>query len=112
MQKPSCLLLVLFALTIPLGAQAQRHDRDEIDIGNALSSFIRAFDDLDWDKFQMSFADDLEAQRVGGVAIVTFHLDDRPGFINRRTLVLAKFAGEWKILHLHASEVSIAKPKP
>jgi ketosteroid isomerase-like protein len=158
MPKPSCLLLVLFALTIPLGAQAQRDDRDESDIGKALSSFIRAFDDLDWDKFRMCFADDatvfyprgypkradgraefektfkavfeqirgnkvappymdikprdLETQRVGGVAIVTFHLDDRPGFINRRTLVLVKFAGEWKILHLHASEVSIAKPKP
>jgi ketosteroid isomerase-like protein len=51
---------------------------------------------------------ELQMQVLGDVAIVTFHLDDRPGFINRRTLVLRKTAAGWKIAHLHASEVAIA----
>jgi ketosteroid isomerase-like protein len=53
---------------------------------------------------------DLRIQMTGDVAIVTFHLDDRPGFLNRRTVVLQKLAGEWKIIHLHASEVAIPTP--
>jgi len=48
----------------------------------------------------------LKMQIAGDVAIVTFHLDDRPGFVNRRTIVLKKFPAGWKIIHLHASEVS------
>lgn len=50
----------------------------------------------------------LTIQRFGSVAIATFHLDDRAGFINRRTIVLNKTERGWKIVHLHASEVSIA----
>jgi ketosteroid isomerase-like protein len=46
-------------------------------------------------------------QIQGETAIVTFHLDDRPGFVNRRTLVLRKVGGAWKITHLHASEVAV-----
>lgn len=51
---------------------------------------------------------ELHMQVLDNVAIVTFHLDDRPGFINRRTFVLRKTAGVWKIAHLHASEVAVA----
>jgi ketosteroid isomerase-like protein len=47
----------------------------------------------------------LQIQIWGETAVVSFHLDDRPGYINRRTLVLRKVAREWKIAHLHASEV-------
>jgi ketosteroid isomerase-like protein len=50
---------------------------------------------------------DMKIQRLGGIAIATFHLDDRPGFLNRRTIVLHKTKGGWKIIHLHASEISI-----
>ncbi len=50
----------------------------------------------------------LKIQLIGNVAIATFHLDDRPGFMNRRTIVLNKTRAGWKIVHLHASEV--AKP--
>ena len=50
---------------------------------------------------------DLKIQMFGDVAIVTFHLDDRPGFLNRRTIVLQKTPAGWKIVHLHASEVSL-----
>ena len=45
--------------------------------------------------------------RSGDTAVVTFHLDDRQGFVNRRTLILEKSPGGWKIVHLHASEVAI-----
>jgi ketosteroid isomerase-like protein len=57
---------------------------------------------------------DLRIQLFGDVAIATFHLADRPGFLNRRTLVLHKADTGWKIVHLHASEVSRpdTQPKP
>jgi ketosteroid isomerase-like protein len=48
---------------------------------------------------------DLKIQMAGNVAIVTFHLDDRLGFLNRRTIVFRKAESGWKIIHLHASEV-------
>jgi len=50
---------------------------------------------------------DLKIQLFGNVAIATFHLDDMAGFVNRRTIVLNKAKAGWKIVHLHASEVSI-----
>jgi ketosteroid isomerase-like protein len=49
----------------------------------------------------------LAVQMFGETAIATFHLDDRAGFLNRRTLVLHKTAAGWKIVHLHASEVAL-----
>jgi ketosteroid isomerase-like protein len=51
---------------------------------------------------------DLHLQLLSNVAIVTFHLDDRAGFLNRRTIVLNKTTAGWKIAHLHASELSLA----
>lgn len=53
---------------------------------------------------------DLVIQIFGEVAIATFHLDDRPGVLNRRTVVMHKEAGGWKIVHLHASEVPLSRP--
>jgi ketosteroid isomerase-like protein len=50
---------------------------------------------------------ELRVQFFGSVAIVTFHLDDRAGFLNRRTIVLNKTNKGWKIVHLHASEVAV-----
>jgi len=52
----------------------------------------------------------LQIQMLSDVAIVTFHLDDRPGFLNRRTIVFHKTGSGWKIAHLHASEVAVAVP--
>src|ERR1051326_5190929 len=40
---------------------------------------------------------DLKIQLAGEVAIATFHLEDRPGFLNRRTVVLEKRSNGWKI---------------
>jgi ketosteroid isomerase-like protein len=51
---------------------------------------------------------DLQIQRFGDLAIATFHLDDRPGVLNRRTLVLHKMKGQWTIVHLHASETALS----
>ncbi len=50
---------------------------------------------------------DLRIQVFASTAIATFHLDDRAGFLNRRTIVLSKTAAGWKIVHLHASEVAM-----
>ncbi len=47
----------------------------------------------------------VKVQVLENVAIVTFHLDDRAGSINRRTIILHRTAHGWKIVHLHASEV-------
>ena len=49
---------------------------------------------------------EMRIQFFADVAIATFHLDDRAGFLNRRTIVLNKTDKGWKIVHLHASEVS------
>ena len=51
---------------------------------------------------------EMKIQLFGNVAIATFHLDDRAGFVNRRTIVLNKGDTGWKIVHLHASEVSVS----
>jgi len=55
---------------------------------------------------------DLSIQRFADLAIATFHLDDREGFLNRRTIVLRKTDKVWKIVHLHASEVPITRAAP
>jgi ketosteroid isomerase-like protein len=48
---------------------------------------------------------DLDIQVFGDTAVATFHLYDVPNTIGRRTVVLEKRADEWKIVHLHASNV-------
>ena len=141
------LALTLFCLA------AHGKPTSDTEVRATLSSFIQAFDNLDWDAFRMAFDDnatvfyprafpqrangraeyeqtfkkvfeqirggkakppymdiqprDLKIQMFGDVAVATFHLDDRPGFLNRRTIVLKKTPAGWKIVHLHASEVSL-----
>jgi uncharacterized protein (TIGR02246 family) len=48
---------------------------------------------------------DLDIQVFRDTAVATFHLYDVPNTIGRRTVVLEKRAGEWNIVHLHASNV-------
>ncbi len=146
------LVLALSALAQPQAGHAEEEVRE------TLASFIRAFDDLDWEHFRMAFDDnatvfyprgtpqrangraefektfqtvfqqirggqtappcmdiqprEMRIQLFGDVAIVTFHLDDRAGFLNRRTIVLHETARGWKIVHLHASEVSLTRVGP
>jgi ketosteroid isomerase-like protein len=148
------LFLVFLAACSPPLAQS-RPDAADSEVRSTLTQFIRAFENLDWESFRQSFADDatvfyprafparasgraefektfrivfeqirgnqtappymhveprnLSVQMLGETAIATFHLDDRPGFLNRRTLVLHKTPAGWKIVHLHASEVAIEK---
>jgi len=51
----------------------------------------------------------MDTQIFGDVAVATFHLDDRTGFLNRRTIVLNKTVSGWKIVHLHASEIPASR---
>jgi ketosteroid isomerase-like protein len=73
-------------------------------------TFQKVFDRIRAGRTQGPYMDiqprDLRLQIAGEVAIATFHLDDRPGFLNRRTMVLQKQPSGWKIIHLHASEVA------
>lgn len=50
--------------------------------------------------------DDLLVQVVGDMALCTFQFDD-PDRIGRRTIVLVRRAGTWRILHLHASNLKV-----
>ena len=47
---------------------------------------------------------DLRITMLKDAAIVTFHLVNGKS-LSRRTLVLSKYAGIWKIIHLHPSNV-------
>ena len=148
-----CHIAMAFALLLPVVFAQSQPAPPEADVREALAHFIRAFDDLDWERFRLAFDDnatvfyprampqrangraefekcfetvfqqirdgkaappymniqpkELRIQLFEGVAIVTFHLDDRPGFLNRRTIVLNKTKKGWKIVHLHASEVAV-----
>lgn len=51
---------------------------------------------------------DLKIQMLGDMAIVTFHLED-PDSTGRRTIVLQKQGERWLIVHLHASNIPVAK---
>jgi ketosteroid isomerase-like protein len=147
----SSVLLLSLATCLPAQNPSPRAEDDGVQ--ETLTQFIRAFDNLDWNRFRAAFADDatvfyprayparaegraefektfkmvfeqikdgksappymdiqpkdLMIQRLSDVAIVTFHLDDRPGVLNRRTLVLQRTPAGWKIVHLHASEVRL-----
>jgi len=49
---------------------------------------------------------DLDVREREGVAVVSFHIAlDRA--LGRRTLVLSEHSGAWKVVHLHASNVSV-----
>jgi len=50
---------------------------------------------------------DLLIQAEGDVAVCTFHLES-PGALARRTIVLVRRGGAWKILHIHASNAVTA----
>ena len=78
-------------------------------------TFKRVFEQIRAGRSTPPFMDiqphEMEIQIFGDVAIATFHLDDKPNFVNRRTIVLRNTSGGWKIIHLHASEVQTdAKP--
>lgn len=49
---------------------------------------------------------DLMVQVAGDMALCTFHFDN-PDRLGRRTIVLARRDGTWRILHIHASNLQI-----
>jgi ketosteroid isomerase-like protein len=148
---------VLSLLVVPSVCTQAQPVREESQVRETLSRFVRAFDDLDWETFRLAFDDDatvfyprafperatgraefektfktvfeqirgnrtsapyldiqpreMKIQLFGNLAIATFHLDDKAGFVNRRTIVLNKNEHGWKIVHLHASEISVANPQ-
>jgi ketosteroid isomerase-like protein len=58
--------------------------------------------------------EDVHVQNHGETAIVTFHLTGEQG-IARRTLVMRRQKGLWRVAHMHASNMSLppaAAPKP
>ena len=46
---------------------------------------------------------ELQIQRHGETAIVTFHLEHDPETLGRRTIMFVRMPEGWKIAHLHAS---------
>jgi ketosteroid isomerase-like protein len=91
----------------PRGMARRAHGRAEIE-----DNFQQVFTEIRGNRKQPPYMDlqphDLHIQRFGDIAIATFHLDDRPGMVNRRTIVLHRVGDAWKIVHLHASEVAVA----
>lgn len=49
-------------------------------------------------------AEDLRVERIGGGALVTFQLKN-PNVTSRRTFVLRRAGGRWRIAHLHGSNI-------
>lgn len=91
----------------PRAIPARAHGRTEFE-----HAFKKVFEQIRGNRTSPPYMDiqpkDLLIQDAGdGVAIVTFHLTDRPGLLNRRTMVWRRTHGVWKIVHLHASEVAI-----
>src|SRR5262249_55910621 len=50
-------------------------------------------------------AQDLHVQQWGDTAVATFHL--RGEHLSRRTFVLRRRAGQWRIVHLHGSNAPL-----
>ena len=51
-------------------------------------------------------AADVRVDVAGDAAVVTFHL--RGGILSRRTFVLRRIGGTWRVIHLHASNIRLA----
>lgn len=58
---------------------------------------------------------DVQAQLYGDTAIITFHLGrepvSEPSMFSRRTFVVTRKNGVWRIAHLHASNMRLQPPK-
>jgi ketosteroid isomerase-like protein len=87
----------------PRGFPQRANGRTEFE-----KAFKIVFDQIRKGKTRPPYMDiqpkDMRVQSFGTIAIVTFHLDDRIGFLNRRTIVLNQTKTGWRIVHLHASE--------
>jgi ketosteroid isomerase-like protein len=147
------LIALVAASAAAPGAQAQSASRDSAAVSAAVMRFLRAFEDLDWERFRAVFADDatvyfptpeppqrfvgrvavegrfrrvfdairaaapsgppyqhlppvdLRIEMLGAsAALVTFEFRNVER-VGRRTLVWRREGGDWRIVHLHASNV-------
>lgn len=89
----------------PYWSQARRiQGRQEIEKA-WLTIFPEFIDSNNSRKLQIS-PKDIHLQLYQQNAIVTFHLGDGLNSLSRRTLLMIKEKGSWKIAHLHASSVT------
>ncbi len=126
--------------------------RELSEVHSALTVFLEAFDNLEWDRFIGCFAEgatvylpfahrphlavgkaeiesgfaplfdelpssgtgppylhldpiDTRVDILGDMAVVTFRLD-LPDAVGRRSIIFGARRGAWKIVHLHASNIS------
>ena len=98
--------MIMRRCSIPAGSPERANGRAEFE-----KTFKTVFEQIRVGRTAVPYMDiqprALKIQLFGSVAIATFHLDDRVGFVNRRTIVLRKTRADWKIVHLHASEVPV-----
>ncbi len=89
----------------PFWNQARRiQGRREIE--SAWVTIFPEFEDTNNTRKLQISPKDINIQLYKKTAIVTFHLGDGIKALSRRTLVMIKEKGNWKIVHLHASSVS------
>ena len=53
---------------------------------------------------------EFRAEVMGSTGFVTFRLGRAPGNVSRRTLLFVRESGQWKLAHMHASNVEAARP--
>ncbi|MEJ8841755.1 nuclear transport factor 2 family protein [Lacibacter sp. H375] len=89
----------------PYWSQAKRiHGRQEIE--KAWLTIFPEFIDINNSRKLQISPKDIHLQLYQQNAIVTFHLGDGLNSLSRRTLLMIKEKGSWKIAHLHASSVT------
>lgn len=160
MARRECLIVGFLVLAAAIVGSAVAQDKSSAtpkttSIEEALSTFLTAFNNLDWQAFRACFSDtatifhpaapnirridspeqfntawlgvferikknsgrtsppymnlnpvDLRVEKLSeDVALVTFHLVDG-STLNRRTLVFKRNPDGWKIVHIHASNIT------
>jgi len=147
-------------LTQPAVINADATTADSAAVHAAVTMFLHAFENLDWERFREGFSDNVTAffpppeppQRFVGraavesqfrrvfdgiraaapsgppyqhlppvglriemlgssTALVSFELRNAER-IGRRTFVMQRKAGQWRIVHLHASNVPVSRAAP
>jgi quercetin dioxygenase-like cupin family protein len=89
----------------PYWSQAKRiQSRQEIE--KAWLTIFPEFVDINNSRKLQISPKDIHLQLYQQNAIVTFHLGDGLNSLSRRTLLMIKEKGSWKIAHLHASSVT------
>lgn len=89
----------------PYWSQARRiQGRQEIE--KAWLTIFPEFGDINNSRKLQISPKDIHLQLFQQTAIITFHLGDGLNSLSRRTLLMIKQKGSWKIAHLHASSVT------